>query len=250
MKWIKIFLRLLWRLWFIIVASVPVILFAPVIYYSIACNRQKLFTWLKHIWAQWILFWMGFRVEVDNQAKIDPKQSYIIVGNHTSIMDIMVLLKVIFLPFVFVGKIELSKIPIFGYLYKKSNVMVDRNSPESRKEVYNQVQKFIKDGNSIGIYPEGGVPDPEVLLAPFKNGAFRMAIEHKLPIIPMVYFDNKRKFPFDIFKGSPGKLRVKVLPIISTDQLSLDDVDQLRDFTYNLMYNELMNDQIAGSFDA
>ncbi len=249
MKWIKIFLRLLWRLWFIIVAAVPVLLFLPVIYYSIACNHQKLFTWLKHIWARWILFWMGFRVQVDNQAQIDPKQSYIIVGNHTSIMDIMVLLKVIFLPFVFVGKIELSKIPIFGYLYKKSNVMVDRNSPQSRKEVYDQVQKFIKQENSIGIYPEGGVPDPEVLLAPFKNGAFRMAIEHKLPIIPMVYFDNKRKFPFDIFKGSPGKLRVKILPIISTDQLSLDDVDQLRDFTYNLMYNELMNNQIAGSFE-
>ncbi len=248
MKFIKNILRLLWRTWFIIIAALPVIVFAPVIYVSIAFDMQKLFTWIKHLWGSWVLFWLGFRVEADQQAKINPKKSYIIIGNHTSMMDIMVLLKLIRLPFVFVGKKELSKIPIFGYLYQKSNVMVDRNSPQSRKEVYNQVQKFIKDGNSIAIYPEGGVPDPEVLLAPFKIGAFRMAIEHQLPIIPMVYYDNKEKFPFDIWKGSPGKLRVKILPVISTEGLTLKDVDDLRDYAYNLIYNELMNYNLSKDF--
>ncbi len=247
-KFFRNFLRLLWRVWFVIVAAVPILIGLPVIYYSIAFDKQKLFTWLKHAWGSWVLFWMGFRVKADNQATIDPHQSYVIIGNHTSVMDIMVLLKVIKLPFVFVGKIELSKIPIFGYLYKKSNVMVDRKSPRSRKEVYTQVVDFVKKGNSLAIYPEGGVPDPSVFLAPFKNGAFRIAIEHKLPIIPMVYYDNKRKYPYDIFKGSPGTLRVKILPVIQTDQLTLDDVDELRDFAYNLIYTELMNDQLSKEF--
>ncbi len=247
-KFLKNFLRILWRIWFVIIAALLILVGLPIIYYSIAFNKLRLFTWLKHAWGSWVLFWMGFRVQIANEAKIDPKQSYVIIGNHTSAMDIMVLLKVIKLPFVFVGKIELSKIPIFGYLYKKSNVMVDRNSPKSRKEVYIQVVDFVKKGNSLAIYPEGGVPDPDVFLAPFKNGAFRIAIEHKLPIIPMVYFDNKRKYPYDIFKGSPGKLRVKILPVISTDQLTLDDVDDLRDFAYNLIYTELMNAQLSKEF--
>ena len=192
---------------------------------------------------------MGFRIKLENKANIDLTKSYIIIGNHTSMLDIMLLLKVLYLPFVFVGKIELSKLPVFGYLYKKSNIMVDRKSPKSRKEVYDQAVSFINKGNSIAIYPEGGVPDdPNILLAPFKNGAFRMAIEHRLPIIPMVYFDNKRRFPYDVFKGGPGALRVKILPVIKTDQLTLADVDELKNYTYNLIYNELMNDKIRKEF--
>ena len=247
-KGIKNFFRILWRLWFVVVAGIPVIIAAPVLYLIIVFNCQKLFARLKNIWGSWVLFWMGFRVKLDKQANIDPSKSYIIIGNHTSVMDIMALLKVIKLPFVFIGKKELSKIPIFGYLYKKSNITVDRKSLRSRKEVYDQVVDFVKKGNSIAIYPEGGVPDPKILLAPFKNGAFRMAIEHQLPIIPMVYFDNKRKYPYDFFKGGPGTLRVKILPVIKTEGLTLKDVDDLRDFTYNLIYTELMNDRLSKNF--
>jgi 1-acyl-sn-glycerol-3-phosphate acyltransferase len=242
-------LRLIWRLWFAIIVSIPILVFAPIIFFSIAFEKQKLFTWLKRVWANWVLFWMGFYVELDNQADITPKTSYMIIANHTSVMDIMVMLKIIPLPFVFVGKKELAKLPVFGYLYKKSNITVDRNSPRSRKEVYDQVVKFIKKGNSIVIYPEGGVPDPKLLLAPFKNGAFRIAIEHQLPIIPIIYYDNKRKYPYDFFKGSPGKLRVKILQVIPTKGLELSDLNDLRDYAYKLIYNELMNDQISKDFD-
>lgn len=249
MVWIKKILRIIWRIWFVIVAGLPIIIFFPVIYLAIVLDMQKLFTWLKHFWGSWVLLGTGFYIKLDNQTNINPKQSYIVIGNHTSMMDIMILLKVFYQPFVFVGKVELAKLPVFGYLYKKSNITVDRKSPKSRKEVYDQVVDFIKKGNSIAIYPEGGVPDDtKILLAPFKNGAFRMAIEHKLPILPIIYFDNKRKFPYDIFKGSPGILRVKILPPIKTDQLTLNDLNDLKNLSYNLIYNELMNDQIGNDF--
>jgi len=245
MKIIKNILRLIWRTWFGIVAGLPIIIFSPLIYISIVMDWQKMFTCLKYVWGNWVTFAMGFIVKVDKQAVIDPKQSYIIIANHTSMMDIMLLLKLICLPFVFVGKIELAKLPVFGYLYKKSNVTVDRKSPKSRKEVYEQVQYFVKKGNSIAIYPEGRIPDDEnIILDPFKNGAFRMAIEHKLPILPLVFYDNKRKFPYNIYKGSPGVLRVKIMPVISTEKLTLDDLNDLRDFTYNRMYDELMQYQL------
>ena len=64
----------------------------------------------------------------------------------------------------------------------------------------------------------------------------------------MVYFDNKRRFSYDIFKGSPGSLRVKILPEIQTSQLTMADIDELKQFTYSLIYNELMNDQLGKEF--
>jgi len=244
MKWFLLIPRLLWRLWFIIVAGLPIIIFSPFVFLSIVFEWQRLFTWFKHIWGVWVLFWMGFWVKLDNQSNIESGKSYIVISNHTSVMDIMMMLKIVKMPFVFVGKAELNKLPIFGYLYKKSNVTVDRKSPRSRKEVYDQVQYFINKSNSIVIYPEGGVPDTKILLAPFKSGAFRMAIEHQIDIIPMVFFDNKRKFPYDINTGGPGSLRAKILPIIKTNKLTLEDVNDLRDFSYKLIYNELMNEQL------
>ncbi len=246
---LKKVLRMLWHLWFAIAATIPVILFLPLIYLSIIFGWQMLFTWLKRTWGRWIICCMGFRIDVDNQAVIDKKKQYMIIGNHTSKLDIMVLLQTIKLPFVFVGKKELAKIPIFGYLFKKSNVTVDRKSMKSRKDVYRQVADYIEKGNSVAIYPEGGIPsDTNLILDQFKNGAFRMAIEHQLPIIPMVYFDNKKKFPYSFDYGYPGKLRVKILPVIPTNQLSLDDLEELRDYCYRLIYNELMNELLETDF--
>jgi len=248
MQWIKTFLRLLWRTWFGILAGIPIIIFAPIILISIVFDIQWLFTLFKYLWANFVLFFMGLWVKVDSRAKVDKNRSYIMIANHTSIIDIFVNLKLFRMPFVFVGKASLSKLPVFGYLYKKSNVTVDRKSPQSKKEVFNQVEKFVAKGNSICIYPEGGIPDDtSIVLDRFKTGAFRMAIEHQLPILPMVFFDNKTKFPYTMFKGYPGRLNVKILPVIETKGLTLDDLKELVDYTYTIMYNELMNYQLEKS---
>ena len=250
MQHIKTFFRLLWRVWFALLAGIPIIVFAPLILISIVFDIQWLFTFFKYIWANFILFFMGFWTKVDYQTKVDKKRSYIMIANHTSILDIFVNLKLFRKPFVFVGKASLSKLPIFGYLYKKSNVMVDRNSPRSKKEVINQVEHFVVKGNSICIYPEGGIPeDTSIVLGRFKTGAFRMAIENQLPILPMLFFDNKTKFPYSLFKGFPGRLNVKILPVIETKGLTFDDLNSLVEYTYTIMYNELMNYQIAQKFD-
>ena len=82
-------------------------------------------------------------------------------ANHTSMADIMLMLAVIKNPFVFVGKKELAKIPLFGFFYKRTCILVDRKSSKSRMEVFKRAQKRINQGLSICIFPEGGVPDDE-----------------------------------------------------------------------------------------
>jgi len=162
------------------------------------------------------------------------------VANHTSMLDIMLMLRVSRNPFVFVGKKELVKIPLFGFFYKRVCIMVDRSDTQSRTAVYRRAQKRLNDGLSICIFPEGGVPDEHIMLDAFKDGAFKMAIAHKIPIVPMTFYDNKIRLPFTITKGKPGKIRVKVHKFIETKELDEPHKLGLKDDVRQTILHELM----------
>ena len=159
---------------------------------------------------------MGFLPHIKRHQSFKRNQSYVFIANHTSMMDIMLMFYVSKTPFVFVGKKELGDLPIFGYFYKRVAILVDRNNIESRKSVYISAKKRIDSGLSICIFPEGGVPDEEIILAPFKDGAFRIAVEYQMPIVPMIFYDCKKRFPFRFFSGNMGIMRIEVFPFIST----------------------------------
>ena len=162
-----------------------------------------------------------------------------LVANHTSMLDIMLMLYVSKNPFVFVGKKELVKIPIFGFFYKRVCIMVDRDDTQSRTGVYRRAQKRLQDGLSICIFPEGGVPEEDVILDAFKDGAFKMAIAHKIPVVPMTFYDNKERFPFTFFDGGPGKCRARVHEFFETGILSEEDKLTLREEVRTVILNQL-----------
>jgi 1-acyl-sn-glycerol-3-phosphate acyltransferase len=145
-------------------------------------------------------------------------------------------------PFVFIGKKELVKIPIFGFFYKRTSILVDRSSVQSRKAVFIRAQKRNKEGASICIFPEGGVPEESVILDRFKAGASRLAINHKIQLVPMVFYDNKERLSYTFFSGGPGKMRVKVFPPITTKHLSTEGTSALTSKVYDLISNALMAD--------
>jgi len=162
------------------------------------------------------------------------------VANHTSMMDIMMMLYAVKNPFVFVGKKELTKIPLFGFFYKRTCILVDRKSMHSRKEVFNQAQRRLNQGVSICIFPEGGVPDDEtVVLDSFKDGAFRLAIEHQIPIVPLVFYDNKKRFSYTFFSGSPGRMRAKILPFFSPKGYTQENKAKLKQEVREAILTEL-----------
>lgn len=166
-----------------------------------------------------------------------------LVANHTSMLDIMLMLYVSKNPFVFVGKQELAKIPVFGFFYKRVCILVDRNNHKSRSAVYRSVRERLEMGLNICIFPEAGVPEEYVVLDSFKDGAFRMAINHNIPIVPMVFFDCKKRFPWTFFKGGPGPLRVEVHEFIQTAILGAEDTTTIREETRNLLLRDLLKDQ-------
>lgn len=165
------------------------------------------------------------------------------IANHTSIADIMLMLHCIKQPFVFVGKKELAQFPLFGFLYKRTCILVDRKDIQSRRAVFESAQEKLDMGYGICIFPEGGVPDDyDLLLDQFKDGAFRLAIEHQIPIVPLVFYDNKKRFSYKFDLASPGRMRVKVLPFIATKGLEAGDRRELRDTCHLRYKTELLNE--------
>jgi 1-acyl-sn-glycerol-3-phosphate acyltransferase len=175
---------------------------------------------MARIWAKFILFGMGFCPKVEQEEEIIAGKSYMFVANHTSMTDIMLMLSVVKNPFVFVGKKELAKIPLFGFFYKRTCILVDRKSSKSRMAVFQRAQKRLNQGLSICIFPEGGVPDESIELDEFKDGAFRLAIDHHIPIVPLTFADNKKRFSYTFFSGGPGEMRVRIHHFFDTKDKS------------------------------
>jgi len=206
-------LNYLWRFWLIILAFVlTIILGVPVYILSFNKKNYKYAYKLIRLWCFGMFFGMGLRYELINltDKKIDKSKQYVVISNHTSIMDIM-LPCILFPnhPLCYVGKKELVKIPIFGTIYKRICVMVDRSSARSRADVYRRCAEKMEEGNSIVIFPEGGVPDDtSIVLDEFKDGAFTLSSKHHSPIAVFTFIGLKEMFPFDHSKGYPGKVRV------------------------------------------
>lgn len=221
----------LYRVWFHILVALPILLFFPLLaLFAAKESWYPSFFWLaRNIWAKPILYGMGCFPKVTYDQQLVSGQSYMLVANHTSMLDIMLMLYVSKNPFVFVGKKELVKIPLFGFFYKRVCILVDRDDAKSRTGVYRRAQKRLDQGLSICIFPEGGVPEEHIILDAFKDGAFRMAIAHKIPVVPMTFYDNKKRFSFTFFSGGPGTCRAKVHAFVETGILCREDTRTLRE---------------------
>lgn len=241
MRLIKIIFWSVWRVWFYILMLVPILIMLPFLVLSILTESgYPYFFKMARIWSKVILFGMGFYYKIERKQEFEPNKSYMLVANHTSMTDIMLMLVTIKKPFVFVGKKELVNIPLFGFFYKRTCILVDRSSSRSKHSVFERAQKRIDQGLSICIFPEGGVPDDEsILLDSFKDGAFRLAIEHQLPIVPITFADNKKRLSYTIFSGSPGIMRVKIHSFVETLDKKMTDKNTIRDTVWGIIHSQL-----------
>lgn len=222
--------------------ALPIIILFPVLLLSISREQwYPYFFKLARFWAKFILIGMGFAYKVTKEQVPDSKKSYMFVANHTSMTDIMLMLVSVKNPFVFVGKKELAKIPLFGFFYKRTCILVDRSSAKSRQAVFLRAQRRLKQGLSICIFPEGGVPEEHVLLDTFKDGAFRLAINHQIPVVPITFHDNKKRFSYTFFSGGPGKMRAKIHKFFKTEGLTIEDTKPLNEKARNVILKELSN---------
>ncbi len=235
-------------MWFYILVTLLTIFVLCPAFIIVAINKNwyKAFYFFGVVWSKLILFFMGFYIKIDRPLNLDITQPYVFVGNHVSMIDVMVMVSVAKKhAMVFVGKKELEKIPIFGYIYRKTMILVDRSSPESRRAVFNSTKEKISKGRNVCLFPEGTVPPTEMELGKFKQGAFSIAIEHQIPIVVCTFLDNKKRFPWSFggllaaSKGIPGELRVMTHEPISTVGLTIKDMKNLSDKVRKIMLEDL-----------
>jgi len=223
-----------------------ILIFFPILFISIIKEEwYPLYFRMARGWSIFILFGMGFRPIIKREVVYKKGQSYMFVANHTSMTDIMLMLYVSKNPFVFVGKKELGKIPLFGFFYKRTCILVDRKNSKSKVNAINSAQRKLNMGYSICIFPEGGVPEDEsIVLDEFKDGAFRLAIKHQIPIAPMTFLDNKKRFSYTFFSGGPGKMRVKVHALIPTTNYTMISKKELNNLTHKIILTQLNSNRL------
>lgn len=211
------------------------LLMIPIVFPS----RFKLVGVINRAWARgfFILCFLPFRVEV--RQRLDPSRKYIFCPNHFSYLDIPTMgLN----PHntIFVGKNEMERIPLFGFMYRKLHITVDRSKLKSRFNTMLRSLEALDRGKSLVIYPEGGIitqHPPE--MARFKDGAFRAAIEKQVPLVPVTIPNNWLLLPDNQFLLNWGLIHVVFHEPIETTGYTLEQVDILKNKVREVIETEL-----------
>lgn len=190
-------------------------------------------------WARLLFFLCAMPVRLEWRFKRNPREQYIFCPNHFSYLDIPVMgLN----PHntIFVGKNDMEKIPLFGFMYRKLHITVNRRKLKSKFETFVKSCRAIDEGKSLVIFPEGGIiSEYEPVLAPLKDGAFRVAIEKQIPLVPVTLPYNRLILPAHTFLLKWGKVKAIFHEPIQTKGLTLNDLDRIKQQMYDVIQFEL-----------
>ncbi len=190
-----IYSSLLWT--FFLVSSIALFSIASLIWLLTRWFDRRLV--LLHLWScfwgSWYIWFNPlWRVRVKGRKKIPWRRPCILVSNHQSMLDILVLYQ-LFVPYKWVSKKENFRIPIIGWLMRLNDYLeIERGQKESMVRLMDKTSAFIQQGNSIMIFPEG-TRYPGDTLGPFKEGAFRMALDNRVDIIPILLSGTANALP-------------------------------------------------------
>ena len=222
------------------------ILYVPIYFFVNGKNKYAVAKRIKFFWSKWMSFLIGIKVDAKKESSIDLKKSYIICANHKSYLDIILMYLVLDQDFAFLGKSELLKWPVINLFFKRGvDIPVYRNSKTKASECLIIAEKEIKKGRSVVIFPEGGWDNAEKGMRKFKNGAFQLAIDTQCPILPVTFKNN-----YDLFtdhkdisgNARPGIAKVVVHNPIAIDNLSRQDLVNLREQTFNIINKVLYSE--------
>ena len=223
-------------LWFIIFTLIA---FPMVIIFSLfgKITGGNLISGLVKIWADIMYFLLGIRHQNIFESGYDPGKTYVFISNHNSYLDIPCIFKAIRKqPFRVLAKADLKKIPVFGYIYSRGAVMVDRGSTINRAQSVRQLKKILGRHVSVMIFPEGTFNETEDPLRSFYDGAFRIAVQTQTPIKPMLFLDNYTLLNYhSIFSLRPGISRVIFLDEISPEGYTLTGLNLFKEKVYREM---------------
>ena len=188
-------------------------------------GSTKIFQQIARVWMRLFFFLVGIRIRLKGKEHFKEGKNYVIICNHNSYMDIP--LTTPFIPGAnkTIAKKELAQIPLFGLIYKRGSILVDRKSEASRKASLENMKRVLALGMHMCIYPEGTRNTSDKPLQPFHSGAFRLAKETGKPVLPAVIFNSAKVLP----KGKPfffwpAKIKMHFLEPILPEPLTMEEL--------------------------
>ncbi|HEU5054209.1 MAG TPA: lysophospholipid acyltransferase family protein [Hanamia sp.] len=197
---------------------------------------------LSRFWADAFFLMLGIRYSNIDEAPHDKNKEYIFVSNHISYLDIPMMMKVVRgQKMRILGKAEMNKLPVFGSIYKRGAVSVDRSSAKARSQSMKELIEYIHQKISVFICPEGTFNTTHHPLKKFYDGAFRIAIETQKPILPILFLDTYDRLNYkSIFSLNPGKSRSVHLAETETAGMTISDVPYLKEKIFKQMEDALI----------
>lgn len=235
----------IWSIWFYILFAGFFALIFPLHWILLRFNKRwthNFSHWLNKLWGYIITYPAGVWITTEGTQQLDPKRIYLFTPNHSSYLDIPICNVSVRHTFRFIGKAELNSMPLFGYMFKRLHIPVNRGSvTESFKSFLHAKQK-LKDGTSVLVFPEGTIPDKtKVTLLKFKDGAFRMAIENKVPIVPVTIIGADKALPDNgKYLLHPTRVRVIFHPPIETTDMEVKEAGALNQLVYGTIFDTLV----------
>ncbi len=221
--------------------SLFLLLFPVFLLLSFFGKKGRKATW--YVVKGWSYVWftlIGMWVKCIYQAKPQKGRHYIVVANHTSYIDTPLIFRTI--PFFVrpLAKTELSRVPLFGFLYRQLAVLVDRSDSASKAKSVRLLRETLDKEGSIFIFPEGTFNETEQPLKNFYDGAFRLALETRTPILPVIYPDAVLRWHYRSFwSWSPGLNRAVILPEVDSSAFLPDNTEGFRQEVFAVMKEAL-----------
>ncbi len=239
----KLILQKVHFVWYMFWVAISFFLMYPLFYYNTRKeSRYYRVARLRKIWCD-IGFILGFyRYKTEFEVPVDFNQTMVIVTNHTSYLDTPVICTMISGNYHFMGKVELLKHPVLKLFFQTIDVPVDRASRIAGYRALKRVEENIKKGMSLILYPEGTMSKNPPEMGEFKSGAFKLAVDTQVPILPVTFINN-----YKLMRGSgtkegsrPGTMRAYFHAPIDTKGLSsAEDIEALTEKVFNIINSKL-----------
>lgn len=193
------------------------------------------------VWADLWFFFVFIYFKKIYESPHDKSRAYIFLSNHISYIDAAIIPKAYRQPLRPLGKVEMGKVPVFGFIYKNAIVTVDRTNPNDRANSVRVLKSLLSKGISVLVFPEGTFNMTTHPLKDFYDGAFKIAIETQTPIKPVLFLDSYRRMPYEsIFHMSPGRCRLLYLDEIPVEGYTSKDTGKLKQHVYGIMQKKLI----------
>ncbi len=215
-------------------------MFIAIIFYSpcFVLKEPQKAQWhrkVSQVWMGLFIWVLGCSLRVKGKEVFKGLESCVIVCNHNSLMDVPVTTPFMTRANKTIAKKGMSKIPVFGWIYSFGSVLVDRDSDKSRRESYMEMKKMLKYGLDMVIYPEGTRNRTNDPLKTFHDGAFKLAVEMKKPVVPTIVFNTRKVLPVNKpFYVWPQKLQMHFLEPVSAENITSRE---LKEKVFKIMWD-------------